>query len=245
MTLGRVFDIRVGVHASWLVVYVLLTVALANELGAEPRPAALAFGTLTALALFASVVAHEFAHALVARRYGVKTSGITLFLFGGVATLENEPPTPRADAAIAIAGPALSGLLACAFFGAAFAIGHAFPGLGHGDAVRLASYVAIANGVLAVFNAIPAYPMDGGRVLRGLLWHRFRDPLAATTIAARVGMGFALAFIAAAVLTAAATQDAFYLWYLLLGTFLLHQGWSSERTTRRMRARDVEVGAAA
>jgi Zn-dependent protease len=236
LTLGRLFDIRVGVHVSWLAVYAFMTVALARGLGMLPPPEAYAFGAVCALALFASVVAHEFAHALVARRFGVRTSAITLFLFGGVATLEEEPSSPKADALIALAGPALSAGLALAAIVPVFLVDRFAPPGALRDAIGLlGTYVVLANAVLALFNAIPAYPMDGGRVLRAFLWHRTHDHAAATNAAARVGIVFALVFVAAGVFVVAATRDPIYAWYAVLGAFLLRQGWSQERATRRPR----------
>ncbi len=230
LTLGRLFDIRVGVHVSWLAVYAFMTLALARGLGMLPQPEAYVLGAACALALFGSVVAHELAHALVARRFGVRTDAITLFLFGGIATLEEEPTAPRADAVIALAGPLLSGLLAVAALAAVLAADRF---VGHGparDALgALGTYVVVANAVLAVFNLIPAYPMDGGRVLRALLWHGLRDRAAATRIASRAGTAFALLLVAAGVLVVAATHDLVYGWYLVLGIFLLRQNWSQER----------------
>src|SRR3979411_1828599 len=105
-----------------------MTLALARGLGRLPAGEAYAFGAACALVLFASVVAHEFAHALVARRFGVRTSAITLFLFGGVATLEKEPASPKADALVALAGPALSAALAVVAFGLLFAVDRFVPG---------------------------------------------------------------------------------------------------------------------
>jgi len=248
LTLGRLFDIRVGVHVSWLVVYAFITLALARGLGMLPPPEAYALGAMCALALFASVVAHELAHALVARRFGVRTDAITLFLFGGVATLEEEPRSPKADAVIALAGPALSALLALAALAVVIAADRF---IGHGpvrDALgALGTYVVVANAVLAVFNLVPAYPMDGGRVLRALLWRRMRDRAAATRIASRVGIGFALLLVAAGVLVVAATHDLVYGWYVVLGAFLLRQGWSQERAaaTASERPLNADVPAAA
>ncbi len=186
--LGRLFDIRVGVHVSWLAVYAFMTIALARALGMLPQPEAYAFGAMCALALFASVVAHELAHALVARRFGVRTNAITLFLFGGVATLEEEPASPKADALVAVAGPAMSAALAVVAFVVLFGLDRALPDGNLRDALGLlGTYVVLANAVLAAFNIIPAYPMDGGRVLRALLWRRSRDRDAATNAASRVG----------------------------------------------------------
>ena len=246
--LGRLFDIRVGVHVSWLAVYAFMTIALARALGMLPQPEAYAFGAACALALFASVVAHELAHALVAKHFGVRTNAITLFLFGGVATLEEEPASPKADALVALAGPAMSAALALVAFGLLFALDRMLPDSALRDAVGLlGTYVVLANGVLAAFNVVPAYPMDGGRVLRALLWRRSHDRDAATNAASRVGIVFALLFVAAGVLVVAATHDLLYGWYVLLGAFLLRQGVSQERTSRTSRgvAPDAEAVAAA
>jgi Zn-dependent protease len=231
--LGRLFDIRVGVHVSWLAVYAFMTIALARALGMLPPTEAYAFGAVCALALFASVVAHELAHALVARRFGVQTSAITLFLFGGVATLEREPSSPKADALVALAGPAMSAVLAVVSLVAVAVIDRFLPDSQVHDALGLlGTYVVLANAVLAAFNVLPAYPMDGGRVLRAILWHRSRDRDAATNAASRVGIVFALLFVAAGVFVVAATHELTYGWYVLLGAFLLRQGASQERATR-------------
>ncbi|HYZ15863.1 MAG TPA: site-2 protease family protein [Candidatus Acidoferrum sp.] len=246
VTLGRLFGICVGVHVSWLIVYALMTFALARGLEMLPAAQAYAFGAVCALALFASVVAHEFAHALVARRFGVRTAAITLFLFGGVATLDEEPPSPRAEVFIALAGPALSAVLAGLSFAALVAVERLIPGRFGTALGLLTAYLAIANGVLAVFNLVPAYPMDGGRVLRALLWRARRDRLSATRIAAGIAIGFALAFVAAGVLLAFANHNATYAWYAVLGAFLLRQGWSEERAARLSRsAAASEIAAAA
>ena len=217
---------------TWLVVYAFMTVVLARGLAPLPPASAYLLGAVFALALFASIVAHELAHALVARRYGVRTGSITLFLFGGVAEMDAEPGTPRADALIALAGPAMSAAIAVVGFTLTFALDRFAPGLGGGGVARLATYLALANGVLAVFNVLPAYPMDGGRVLRAVLWNRTRDRRAATIAAARVGMGFALLFVALGVLAAAAEHDLFYGWTAIMGAFLLRQGWTQERALR-------------
>lgn len=230
---------------SWLIVYALMTFALARGLEMLPGAEAYVFGALCALVLFASVVAHEFGHALVARRFGVRTSAITLFLFGGVATLDEEPPTPRAEVCIALAGPALSAVLASLAFAALLAVERLIAGPIGTALGLLTAYLAIANGVLAIFNLIPAYPMDGGRVFRALIWRMRRNRAAATAIAARVAIGFALAFVAAGVLLAFANHTATYGWYAVLGAFLLRQGWSEERASRRSGHGSSEIPAAA
>jgi Zn-dependent protease len=246
LTLGRLFDIRVGVHVSWLAVYAFMSIALARGLTTLPRGEAYAFGAVCALVLFASVVAHELAHALAARRFGVRTSAITLFLFGGVATLEEEPSSPKADALIALAGPALSAALALVALVLLFAVDRFVPGRFGTALGYLGTYVMLANAVLAVFNVIPAYPMDGGRVLRAFLWRRWRDRVAATNTASRVGIVFAVLLAAAGVFLVAETRELVYAWYVVLGAFLLRQGMSQERASRSPRnARAAKIGAAA
>jgi len=246
LTLGRLFDIRVGVHVSWLAVYAFMSIALARGLPMLPRGEAYAFGAVCALVLFASVVAHELAHALVARRFGVRTSAITLFLFGGVATLEEEPSSPRADALIALAGPAVSAALALVAFVLLFAVDRFVPGRFGTALGYLGTYVMLANAVLAVFNIVPAYPMDGGRVLRAFLWRRWRDHDAATNTASRVGIVFAMLMAAAGVFLIAETRDMVYAWYVVLGAFLLRQGISQERASRSRRTAGVaKIGAVA
>ena len=184
---------------------------------------------------------------MVARRFGVRTNTITLFLFGGVATLEHEPPSPKADALIAAAGPLCSAALALAGLLPVMLVDRlAAPGALREALSLLGTYVVLANGVLALFNAIPAYPMDGGRVLRALLWRRWRDRTAATNVASRVGIVFALLLVAAGVLLVAGSRELAYGWYVVLGAFLLRQGMSQERASRaRTRTFDAEAGATA
>jgi len=235
--LGRVSGIRIGVHVSWLVLFAFVTVLVANGLSAQPPAAGYALGSLCAIVLFVSVVAHELAHALAARRFGVRTASITVFLLGGIATLEEEPATPRADALVALAGTGMSALVALGGC-VGLLLGGRFAPAGMRDATLiLAAYVTLANAALAGFNLLPAYPMDGGRVLRALIWHRTRDREFATAVAARVGMSCGVLIVAAAVLICAATHELVFGWYALLGTFILRGGWSHERAFRRARRR--------
>lgn len=230
--------------------YAFVTFALASSLSMVPRPEAIALGAVCALALFASVVIHELAHALTARRFGVRTDTITLFLFGGVALLDEEPATPRADALVAAAGPAASAVLGLFGLGVLAALERFAHGPATDAPALFTAYFAVANGVLAVFNLLPAFPMDGGRVLRALLWRRGGDMRRATRLAARVGIGFATAFVAAGIVLVVATRDPLYSWYAVLGGFLLRQSWLQARAASELPAPialrpDVEVGAAA
>jgi Zn-dependent protease len=235
--IGRCAGIRLDVHPSWFVIYAFVAYTIANDapIAHAGRVAALAIGALAALVLFASVVVHEVAHALVARAGGVRTRSIELFLFGGVATLEAEPARPSTDALVALAGPAVSALLA----GLAYALLHdvdriVAPGFADAAAALLA-YVIWVNAVLALFNLIPAYPMDGGRVLRALLWHLRGDRDGATATAALVGLTLALLFAACGIAAAVATRTWQFGWYVLLAAYLVRQCWQQYRALRPRR----------
>jgi Zn-dependent protease len=233
--IGRLCGIRLDVHASWFLMFALVALTIA---GAEPIRAlgwvsASIIGTVAAIVLFASVVVHELAHALTARRFGVQTSSIKLFLFGGVATLEAEPPNPLADALVAVAGPVMSIAIALAAFGALHAVDLVVP-IRYADGVAsVLAYVTFANAVLAAFNLIPAYPMDGGRVLRALLWRLRGDRDRATATAALVGIGFGLCFAAGGLVAVAATRTWQFAWYVVVAGFLVRTSWVQYRALRR------------
>jgi Zn-dependent protease len=237
LPIGRLCGIRLDVHASWLPVFALVTVSLANALPTASlgTVGAYAVAAAGALVLFASVVVHELAHALTARRFGVQTRTISLFLFGGVATLEDEPPTPRADALVALAGPAMSVAVAACAYGAMLVAGSALPARLADTVASLLAYVTVANAVLAAFNLIPAYPMDGGRVLRALLWRLRGDRDGATVTASLVGMVFALGFAAAGIAALVLTRAWQFGWYAVVAAFLLRSCWSQYRALRRAR----------
>jgi Zn-dependent protease len=232
VTLGRLFDIRVGVHVSWFVVYVFMTISIAGTISGVAPPLAFGLAATCALLLFVSVIAHEFAHALVARRFGVRTRAITLFLFGGVATLECEPPSPRAEVTIALAGPVMSAIIAAVVYGLFAALERWATGPIGAAIGIVAAYLALANAVLALFNVIPAFPMDGGRVLRAAVWHARKSRAAATGAASIVGLVVALTLVVSggvAALGQRRWQDG---WYVLIGAFLLRQAWVQLRDSR-------------
>ena len=243
VSIGRLFDIRVGIHISWLIIYALATWSIASSLTPMSLGVGLAIGAGCALLLFASVIVHEFAHALVARRYGVRTSGITLFIFGGVATIEREPPTPAAEIVIALAGPAAS-LALCAIAVGAFKVAGALPDSGSANIITLVlEYIAVANGMLGAFNLIPAFPMDGGRVLRAVLWQRGGSQNQATATAALVGMAFACLIALAGISVMLSTHAWQYLWNVVLGVFLVRATRATYRQARELvRLERVLVG---
>jgi Zn-dependent protease len=232
-SLGNFFRIRVGLHVSWIALFLFVVWAIASSLSELRHGLAILLAIVCALFLFASVVMHEFAHALVARRFGVQTRGITLFIFGGVATLENEPPTPRAEVAIALAGPVQSGLVALTCYLATLAVDR-FGSVPIASAVGLTlAYISVANAVLALFNLVPAFPMDGGRVLRALFWMRTRDQRAATIAAALVGVTLALCTSVASLVMLGSTHAWPYAWYATLAGFIAWSGWSHLRAARQ------------
>jgi Zn-dependent protease len=236
--LGRLFDIRVGVHVSWLVLFAFVTTSITGSISGFSRPAAFCLAGLCALLLFASVIGHELAHALVARRFGVRTSAITLFLFGGVASLEREPPSPRAEVAIGLAGPLMSALLAVLAFALLGVVERWAAGpLGDAVAVTLA-YLALANGALAAFNLVPAFPMDGGRVLRAAVWHFRKSRTAATGAAALVGLVVAAVLVAGGIVIALSLRAWQELWYSFVGGFLLRAAWLQFRDSRAVERRE-------
>lgn len=190
-SVGRLFGIEVRLH----ITFVLALAALGIAQLVAGGPMAMATGLAFGLALFGSVLLHEFGHALTARRYGVATRDITLLPIGGVASLERMPRAPRAELAIALAGPAVNVAIAALLAGA-LVLGDGLELSPAGAAVQaFGARLLAVNVALAVFNLVPAFPMDGGRVLRALLATRLSFARA-TRIASRLGRGLALGFAA-------------------------------------------------
>jgi Zn-dependent protease/predicted transcriptional regulator len=189
--LGRFAGIDVNVHATFL--FLVAWIALA-EYARERSAAAAVEAVAFILAVFATVVLHEYGHALTARRYGVRTRSITLLPIGGVASLERIPADPKQELAIAIAGPLVNVAIAAVLYAVLRLTGQPVwaPDLDAGGGPLLTRLLWV-NVVLVLFNLIPAFPMDGGRVLRAALAMRL-DYVRATSLAARVGQAFALAF---------------------------------------------------
>lgn len=221
--LFRLFGIPLRIDLSWFVVAFLVTWSLAENffpsvaVGLSPGTY-WAMGAVGALGLFASVVLHELAHALVARSYGMSIRGITLFIFGGVAELETEPPGAKAEFMVAIAGPIASVLIAVGCF-LLTGVPWGFPGAA--VAVAVLTYLAFINRMLVFFNMIPAFPLDGGRVLRSALWQWKGNLPWATSITSRIGSGFGIALIALGGLLIVLGQSGLSgMWYILIGMFL-------------------------
>jgi Zn-dependent protease/CBS domain-containing protein len=214
--IGTIMGIPIRIHFSWLIVFGLLTWLLSSRYFPQVTPD-LPFvsywinGVLAALLLFASVAFHELAHSYVAQKYRLTIESITLFIFGGVAQLKGEPPHPRAEFWIAIAGPLSSFFLSAFFFILAM--------ITAGGAKPLFAYLAQINFIIGVFNLIPGFPMDGGRVLRSALWGKKKDYFYATQKASSIGKGIALFFIFFG-LFSIFTGGPGGLWLMLVGWFL-------------------------
>jgi Zn-dependent protease/CBS domain-containing protein len=191
--IARILGIDLRVHLSWVLIFLLVTFSLADQVFPFTYPTwsqqkTIIVAAITALLFFGSVVVHEFAHALVARRFKMSVSSITLFLLGGVASLTREPPSAKAEFSMAIAGPATSLVIGGLALGLSQLVTNSLdtlPSLQPVEAVT--GYLGYVNVAVAVFNMIPGFPLDGGRVLRSIVWGLRRDRAPATRIAARGG----------------------------------------------------------
>lgn len=224
LRLGRVAGFPLAMNWSVLVIAWLLTWSLAtgsfpNEAPGHSEGTYWAVGLAAAVVFFGSLLAHELAHALVARRHGVEVKGLTLWLFGGVATLGSEPRTPRADFRIAVAGPATSLALAAGF--GLVASGLMLVGVAH-IVVVAASWLSGINLMLGVFNLIPGAPLDGGRLLRAFLWNHHGDRVRAAVTAAQAGAVVGYGLISLGLLEFLVGASAGGLWLVFIGWFVLN-----------------------
>ncbi|MEV5986640.1 site-2 protease family protein [Streptomyces sp. NPDC052051] len=223
VSLGRIAGVRVGVHWSVLVIVVLIALGLARGRFPLAHPgqstaAYWALAVLTSLVFLASLLAHELAHAIVARRNDVQVDGITLWMLGGAARLRNEAPSPGAELRIAAVGPLTSLVLGGVFTGLAVGLDALrVPGL----VVEAVAWLAAINILLAVFNALPAAPLDGGRILRSFLWHRSGDRLRATRGASAAGRALGWLMVAAGLAAVLLGGSLSGLWAALVGWFLI------------------------
>jgi Zn-dependent protease len=230
--LGRVAGIAVGAHWSVAVILAIIAELLAVSVlpGAFPRQSAGLYWVMAgaaAVVFLASLLAHELAHALVARRNGVGVRSITLWMLGGVAELDGDPPSAGADLRIALAGPAASLVAAALLFGAGAGIGAAG---GPGVAVAAATWLAVMNAVLAVFNLLPGAPLDGGRVLRAVLWRHYGDRGRAERGAARAGRVLGAVMVGVGIGELLALRSLGGLWLMLIGWFLITAAAAEENT---------------
>lgn len=238
--LFTVYGFKIRLDASWFVLAVLVTWSLATSFFPVVMPNLSGatywmLGIGGALGLFASIVLHELSHAVIARRNAIPMRGITLFIFGGVAEMDAEPPSAGAEFRMAAAGPIAS-----------FAIGGGLLALRAlvplpAPLVALAGYLATINVVLAIFNLVPAFPLDGGRILRAALWHRWRNLRRATRAASGVGNAFGLLLIFGGIYLVIA-QGEFIggMWLALIGLFVRNAARSSYQQVLLRRALEGE-----
>ena len=231
ITLGRVAGIEIGLHYTWLLIAVLITGSFVGYFS-QTNPqwhtkTTWSAAVVISVLFFGSIVLHELAHALVAKARGMPVRTITLFALGGVAHIEKEAATPAAEFWMGIAGPVMSGAvgLLCAWLATLWDAGPAAVGLSPPVAVLLS--LSSLNFMLAVFNLIPGFPLDGGRILRALLWRIFGDEDRATRISARAGQAVALSLFALGLWEFLALESLSGLWLGLLGWFLLDAATAS------------------
>jgi len=220
----RIFGIPIYVDPSWLIIFFMITWTLASQYTyAHPRWTPVehwTLGILTSLLFFASVLFHELSHSLVARLYKIRVASITLFVFGGVARITKDAPTPLQEFNIAIAGPTSSALLALGFFGLKLLFS------ANEMANALATWLAWTNLLLAGFNLLPGFPLDGGRVFRALVWAITKDFPKATRIAGATGKLVAYGMIGVGAWEVFQRQWG-GLWWVLIGFFLLNAAQQS------------------
>jgi len=231
--LFRIAGIDIGIHYTWIFIFILISWSLAQGVFPQQHPDQLkainwVMGIITALLLFVSVLLHELAHSLVAKARGMGVSSITLFIFGGVSNLEEEPEKPRTEFAMAIVGPLTSLVLGIICWGVvSFLTGtrvsflDLFGGSQYQTNVEsVIGYLAWINITLAIFNLIPGFPLDGGRVLRSILWGSTGNLVKATSTAGRVGQFIGWAMIAFGLYQALSGNFLGGLWIAFIGWFL-------------------------
>ncbi|MEL6913156.1 MAG: site-2 protease family protein [Pseudomonadota bacterium] len=222
-TILKVLGIDIVLAPSWIFIAALVTWTLSAHVFPDRFPdqvmtVHIAAGVASTLLFLASLILHELSHALVARRFGLNVPRITLFLLGGVAELADEPSSPQQEFAIALAGPVMSLALAALFWSAAEAV--ALTGMLEPAQVAL-GYLALLNLVLALFNLVPAFPLDGGRILRAVLWWTSGQLTSATRVAGMSGAIFAYALIGLGIYALLLGNVIGGVWQALLGLFIL------------------------
>ncbi len=251
--LGHIFGIRVGVSRWWFLVLFFVIYALNGYFDQILPNSTQSFFVAVAAALlfFATVVAHELGHALVARRQGMVIEGVDLWALGGFTRTRGAPATPRAELAMAAAGPAVNALViaVCVLAGLAFGSFTHFldvalleSGLRAGAPLVLLSWLALINFVLLAFNLMPAFPLDGGRIARAIVWQLTGDPNRATRACARLGQAFGVVVIAGGVALAFGGYTVSGLWFVLIGLFVTQSARQAlAQASVGARIRDVHV----
>lgn len=229
--LFSLFGFKVKLDLSWLLLGLLITWTLAMGMFPFSYPHLPSttywwMGLTCAFGVLISIVFHEFSHSLVARYYGLPIGGITLFIFGGVAEMEQEPADPKTEFLMALAGPLASVFLAIVFYLVeVLATANQWPT----SVIGVAHYMAVINFVLAIFNLVPAFPLDGGRMLRAFLWWWKHNLKSATRIASHFGSGFGIVLMVLGVLAFIQGNFIGGMWWFLIGAFLRAAAGASYR----------------
>jgi Zn-dependent protease len=229
--LATFFNIPIEINFTWFIIVGLVIFTLAQGYfpitNPEMSPAAhWVMAIISALLLFASLLAHELSHSIVAKKNKLPIRGITLFVFGGVAHMSKEPPSPAVEFKMAIAGPLMSFFLSLVFLG----LTNVFYNLGFPSAITsITNYLFILNMVVGIFNLIPGFPLDGGRILRSALWGYYKDLKKATAIASGFGKGFAFFLMAMGFLNLFTGAIIAGIWFIFIGFFLMEAAEVSYR----------------
>ena len=222
ISLFKIFGFKVKLDLSWFILALLITWSLAKgffPLYFKDLPNATYWwmGVAGTLGLFVSIILHELSHSLVARRYGIPMEGITLFIFGGVAEMNDEPPSPKAEFLMAVVGPLASIVIALvSYLIHIFGNQQEWPLPVNG----IFLYLGFMNLALAIFNLLPGYPLDGGRMLRSVLWHWKKNLRWATRISSEIGAAFGLGLILLGVVSFIFGNIVGGIWWVLIGFFL-------------------------
>ena len=238
--IGRVFGISIYLHPSWFLIFALITLSLRTQFTAQHPSWSPAqhwmLGVITSLLFFGSVVFHELSHSLVAKHYKIPVASITLFVFGGLARIGREPSSAKQEFNIAIAGPLSSFFLSAAFY---------FVGRYSGNLEMIgatARWLAEINFILAAFNLAPGFPLDGGRVLRSIVWRITDDFSKAARIASQTGQLFAYVMIFGGIWIALRGNWFGGLWWVFIGWFLLS---ASQESYAQVAIRNTLAGVSA
>ena len=229
--LFKVFGIHIGLHYSWLLIAVLIALSLAGQFAATNPPwnPILVWGMaiVTTLLFFATIVIHELSHAAIAKARGLPVKAITLFALGGVAQIEKEATDARTEFWMGIAGPVTSAIIGSICLGAAIALGWTVTPTQQSPLAAMLGWLGVINIALAVFNMVPGFPLDGGRVLRAIIWWITGNAARAMRIATGVGQVVAFAFILIGLFRFFNGAGFAGLWLTFIGWFLLDAARSS------------------
>jgi Zn-dependent protease/predicted transcriptional regulator len=242
INLGSVFGIKIGLHYSWFIIAFLIVLSLSARFHASnpewSNGLILALAVSTAILFFISLLLHELAHSVVAKSRGLPVREITLFALGGVSQIEKEPTSAKMEFWMALVGPLTSACIGLICLGLS-----RLGGAASSPAIAMVSWLGYINLALAGFNMIPGYPLDGGRILRALIWWKTGDMERSTRMAAKVGKGVGLVFIAIGVLQFFGGAGIGGLWIAFIGWFLLQAaGESYLRISLKRAIEGVTVG---